>query len=383
MKSFETHFSRFLSAAPGRLHFAAHSHHPWPDVTFAAHQQAWLDAAAHADDKWELVFGQVLPRAQRGIARELELPEPGTLVFAPNTHELVVRLLSCLGERPRVVTTDSEFHSLERQLRRLEEEQLVDVERVPSAPFDTFPERLVAAVKRAPCDLVFFSHVFFNSGAVVPELEGVVGALPPDVLVVVDGYHGFCAVPTSWARLASRACYLAGGYKYAMGGEGACFLHVPPGLSLRPRNTGWFAAFGALEAPARGQVPFASGAAAMMGATFDPSGVYRLGAALDFREAAGCTTAVVRAHARDLQARLVARLPDGPVRAEHLVLPLEAPQRGQFLTFRTPRARELSASLKALGVVTDARDDRLRFGFGPYQTSADVDGLAARLADLK
>ena len=31
------HFSRFLGAAPGRLHVAAHSHHPWPDVTFEAH----------------------------------------------------------------------------------------------------------------------------------------------------------------------------------------------------------------------------------------------------------------------------------------------------------------------------------------------------------
>ena len=47
-------FSRFLG--DGRLHFAAHSHHPWPDVTFDAHQRAWLDAAELMDDKWERVL---------------------------------------------------------------------------------------------------------------------------------------------------------------------------------------------------------------------------------------------------------------------------------------------------------------------------------------
>ena len=49
MSSYAEHFSRFLGAVPGRLHAAAHSHHPWPDVTFDAQQQAWLDAARLAD----------------------------------------------------------------------------------------------------------------------------------------------------------------------------------------------------------------------------------------------------------------------------------------------------------------------------------------------
>ena len=156
-------FRKFLDADPERLHFAAHSHHFWPDVTFEAHQRAWHDAARLADEKWEMVFAEVLPEAQRHIAAELSLPHPESIVFAPNTHELVLRLLSCLGERPRVVTTDSEFHSFERQTRRLEEEGLLEVVRVPSEPFATFPERLSAASKGA--QLVFFSQVFFNSGA--------------------------------------------------------------------------------------------------------------------------------------------------------------------------------------------------------------------------
>ncbi|HEX5128573.1 MAG TPA: hypothetical protein VFV90_02445, partial [Usitatibacter sp.] len=58
------HFSRALLAQPGRLHFAAHSHHPWPDATLAAQERCWLDAAALLDRKWERVLGEVLPRAQ-------------------------------------------------------------------------------------------------------------------------------------------------------------------------------------------------------------------------------------------------------------------------------------------------------------------------------
>ena len=114
-------FARFLGADPGRLHFAAHSHHPWPDASFAAHGEAWLDAARLADLKWDKVFGEVIPAAQRHVARQLNLPDAGTVAFAPSTHELVVRLLSSLGEKPRVLTTDGEFHSFARQMRRLEE----------------------------------------------------------------------------------------------------------------------------------------------------------------------------------------------------------------------------------------------------------------------
>ena len=52
-------FSRFLGSKPDRLHVAAHSHHPWPDVSFEAQQRAWLDAAELIDQKWDRVLGEV------------------------------------------------------------------------------------------------------------------------------------------------------------------------------------------------------------------------------------------------------------------------------------------------------------------------------------
>ena len=132
MLDLKSHFSRFLSSDPLRLHFAAHSHHPWPDVSRAAHQRAWDDAARLIDGKWEHILGHVLPEAQRHIARQLNLKDPAGIVFAPNTHELLLRLLSCCpaGRPVRVLTSDSEFHSFTRQIARLEEDGLVQVQRV-------------------------------------------------------------------------------------------------------------------------------------------------------------------------------------------------------------------------------------------------------------
>ncbi len=379
----KAHFQRFFSAEPGRLHFAAHSHHPWPDVTLAAQERAWDDAARLADEKWDIVFGEIWPAAQHHIAKELSLPDPRSLVFGPNTHGFVLRILSLLPSRARIVTTDSEFHSFERQLRRLEEDGSVEVERVPSQPFATFEERFVAAVRGKRCDLVFFSQVFFNSGAAVRDVEGLVSALPDGPLVVVDGYHGFLARPTSLARVADRAFYVAGGYKYAMSGEGACFLHVPPSAPKRPANTGWFAAFGALENAGKG-VPYAEDGLRFAGATFDVSGLYRFDAVMRWREKLGLTTAHSLAHSHALQERLVDSLETTPtpLSARELVVPVEDSHRGHFLTFRRPDARELSAKLKSRRVVTDARDDRLRFGFGVYQDASDVDRLVAQLRAL-
>ena len=249
---------------------------------------------------------------------------------------------------------------------------------MPSEPFATFGERLSAASNGA--DLVFFSHVFFNSGAEVEHLDGLVDSLPSEAMVVIDGYHGFGAVPTSLHHVGARAFYLAGGYKYAMSGEGVCFLHVPPtAAQLRPRNTGWFAAFDALGEKVAGRVPYSSSAMRFMGATFDPSGLYRFNATMKWRQEVGLTTAKNREHAHALQRKFVDGLEGGPLTAEQLVVPLTNPARGQFLTFRTAEANALSATLKLHRVITDARDDRLRFGFGPYQDEADVAELHARI----
>ncbi|MGH3822291.1 MAG: aminotransferase class V-fold PLP-dependent enzyme [Pseudonocardiaceae bacterium] len=377
--SYKRHFARFLGHDHHRLHVAAHSHHPWPDVTFDAQQRAWLDAAALHDGKWELLLGEVLPEASRHVAGQLALPDPATVIFAPNTHELVLRLLSCLPVPTRILTTDSEFHSFTRQVRRLEEAGLAVVDRVAAEPFATFAERFGHAAARGGHDLVFFSQVHFNSGFVIPDLAAVVAAVPAEeTFVVVDGYHGFMALPTDLAPIADRAFYLAGGYKYAMAGEGSCFLHCPPGYGQRPVNTGWFAEF----AGSSEQVSYPRDGSRFLGATFDATGLYRFNAAQRLLAELGLTVPAIHAHVRGLQAGFLDRLDaldlPGLGRAS-LVPPPELPERGHFLTFRIPDAAAVATRLRACKVITDHRGDRLRFGFGIYHDASDVETLCQRL----
>lgn len=366
-------FSRFLGADPDRLHFAAHSHHPWPDVTLAAHQQAWEDAARWMDDKWDHVFGTLIPRARRRVAAILGLPDPGTIVFGTNTHEFVGRIASNLPRPFRVLTTDSEFHSFTRQLSRWEEAGEVIVTRVAAEPFATFPARLADAYSGQ--DLVYFSQVHFNSGYVVDDLAALVTAFGTEATIVVDGYHAFLAVPTDLSAVAERAFYVAGGYKYAMAGEGACFLHVPAGAPSRPVNTGWYAGFDALTSAPEGVV-YADGGQRFAGATADPSGIYRLDAVLGWLEEAGTTVADIRRHVGRMQDRLLERL--SPALAATLIPPA-GDQRGSFLTFVRPDAAELYRRLHADGVITDHRGNRWRIGVGLYHDEEDIDRLAAAL----
>lgn len=379
------HYSRFFEAAPRRLHFAAHSHHPWPDVTRDAQIQAWDDAARLADLKWDHIFGSVVPEAQRHIANALDLPGPGQIAFAPNTHDFVVRLLSCLpaSRKVRITTTDSEFLSFTRQIARLEEENAVEVTRVPVEPFATFTERFIEAVRDQGNDLVFFSQVFFNSGFVVRDLEAIVKEAPLQALVAIDGYHGFFAVETSLRAVADRAFYLAGGYKYAQSGEGVCFLAVPGGFDRRPRNTGWFAGFGSLAEGEVRRVGFSNDGFRMMGATFDPVGLYRFNAVARLYTSSGLSIAVVDAHVKALQRLFLERLArraGASLSASDLIAPAEGISLlGHFLTFRRADAGVIAERLAARDVIVDHRGDRLRFGFGAYHDEADVEALLAHL----
>jgi selenocysteine lyase/cysteine desulfurase len=382
--SWQRHFSRFLGAVPGRLHFAAHSHHLWPDVAFEAQKQAWLDAAELVDGKWDRVFGEVLPAAQRHVARTLGLSDPSTVIFAPNTHELLVRLLSCFESRPvRVVTTDAEFHSFRRQSRRWEEAGAVEMTRVEAEPYATFADRFLSVVARREHDLVFFSHVHFDSAYVFEPLEDVAAAAAPGVFVVVDGYHGFMALPTDLGPIEARVFYLSGGYKYAMSGEGVCFLHCPPGFGARPVDTGWFAGFEELEPGAREGVRYAADGRRFFGATFDPTGLYRFVAIQDLWEREGLTVAAIHEHVRARQADFLEILEDlalPELSAERLVPDASFAERGHFLTFRLPNAGDVYRALREENVITDRRGDRLRLGFGIYHEEEDVAELGRRLS---
>ncbi|MFN3558276.1 MAG: aminotransferase class V-fold PLP-dependent enzyme [Brevundimonas sp.] len=370
-------FSRALSLDPERLHFAAHSHHLWPDASFDGQVQAWVEANRFADRKWDLIFGEVIPEAQAHVAKELNLPSPDSVVFATNTHEFLLRIVSGVETKPvRILSSDGEFHSFRRQGERWEEAGEAVITRIPLHPFDTFETRFVEAARGGGFDLIVISQVFFRTGQMFGGIEALAElARPEGPWVVIDGYHGFMATPTDLSAVADRIFYVSGGYKYAMSGEGLGFLHAPDGFCPRPVITGWFAEFGNLTGPPEG-VQYRADAGRFWGATLEATPFYRFNGVRRMLDKAGLTTADVAAHARGLIQAFQTAIEAGQAgrldKAE-LLNPIddEGP-RARFLAMRHPDAQTWRKRLLDAGVVTDVRDDVIRFGFGLYQDEADV-----------
>jgi len=161
-----------------------------------------------------------------------------------------------------------------------------------------------------------------------------------------------------------------------MAGEGMAFMHCPPGFGPRPLVTGWFAEFGELKAPPGSVVGYTSDAMRFMGATFDPSGLYRFNAIQRMLSDEGLTTAAISAHVAVLQAQLLAALDGTAIGGADLLNPLDGRPHARFLAFRSPKAAEWNAALKASNCITDVRGDVLRLGLGLYHDRVDVAAFA-------
>lgn len=376
------HYSRFRVAE--RLLLTGHSHQAWPDVSFEAQQRAWLDAASLVDDKWARAAERAA-RVQDGFRRLLHDPD-GDIALGQNTHELVTRLLSALPlrSRPKLVTTDGEFHTIRRQLDRLAEEQLA-ITKVAARPVETLSERLAHAVDdRTACALV--SSVLYDTAEIVPGIELVARACDRHgATLLVDAYHHLNVVPFDITAMGLRSAFVTGGgYKYCQLGEGNAFLRVPPGCQLRPVLTGWFSEFGALDQSDRaGRVEYGGGAARFSGATYDPTSHYRGAAVFAFHVEQGLTAGRLREISRrqvDLLRRTFESLDVDPAAAHVEPMPVE--RRGGFLAIRCAQAADLCRALRDRGVLTDARGDLLRLGPAPYMSDLQLRNAVEALRDI-
>jgi selenocysteine lyase/cysteine desulfurase len=387
--SFKPLFTRSLGADPGRLHFAAHSHHLWPDASFEGQVQCWDDAARLADTKWDKVMGEVWPEAQAHVAAELGSGDPAAIVFASNTHDFLIRLQAACPRRDggplRVLMSDGEFHSARRQMARWAESGEISLDKVAAEPFEDFSDRFLEAAGSGNHDLILVSQVLFNSGQLfdsVRELSRL--ARPEGPWVVVDGYHAFMAVERPIDAETGRSIfYLGGGYKYAMAGEGMGFMQAPPGFGPRPPITGWYAEFGELTAPPGSSVGYTSDAMRFLGATFDPSALYRFNAFQRLLKVMGITTQRVAARTAQLQAQMVEALEGTVLGSAELLNPVDGESHARFLAFRHPRAQQWCAELLDRNVVTDVRGDVIRVGFGLYHDEEDVDAFARQAGNLR
>ncbi|SDJ54127.1 Selenocysteine lyase/Cysteine desulfurase [Microbulbifer yueqingensis] len=384
---YQKYFRRFLegaaqsagSGAGAPLHMACHSHHYWPDVTYEAVKQYWNDSATQADAKWGPLFEEKIPAWQAAVARVLNLPAPERIAIAPNTHELVYRLVSAFDpSRPlRILTTDGEFYSFARQLHRLEEDSNIEVTRIHKEPYATLAERFEQELHRGNYELAYASQVFFDSGVVFPDLAGIAARKPERTEFVIDGYHGYFALPTDLGPVADKVFYTAGSYKYQGAGEGLCFMSIPAGCKLRPRYTGWFADLEELENRAD-QVSFADNWLRFAGSTMDYSTLYKALAILELYEQEGVTVEGIHEYVQQSQQRFLASMDAAGhplLNRDNLIHHDLDNGHGHFFTFdctTAQKSEDLQAELHSRGVLCDRRQQLLRLGFAIYHAADET-----------
>ncbi len=358
-----------MQAHADEQHFCAHSHHYWPDISREAGLEAWDDSCRLLDHKWDRRYQVVYPELQRLVADTLKVSNSNRICFASNTHELVFRLMSCFhSSRVKVLTSDSEFYSFDRQADRMAEVNQIEIKKVNVFPNETFLQRFEQEIKSGEHNFIYLSHVFFNSGfrldlkklfSIVKNFSGT---------VVIDAYHSWCAIPFDWS-LAPANCFLtAGGYKYAAAGEGCCFLVMPENFNLNPVQTGWYPKFFSDEGKDK-KVSFPKDSFRFAGSTLDWTAFYRLRSVLNLFKEKKISIEDIHQHALIQQKYFLKQLKlTGELSKENLVVK-NLDQMGHFFCFDLQsEAKRIEVEKRLLDkkMITDGRGSILRFGLGLY-----------------
>lgn len=376
------HYSHF--DVSNRLLFSGHSHQAWPDVALEGLKDSFLTAAREVDTKWDTAFERT--EVLRNYLRNFYDDPDGYYCLAENTHLLLVSWLSGynLREKPKVITTDREFHSMYRQLHRLTEEglQVTMVDGESENIADDIARRIDSQTAA-----IMLSRVYFESGIInqhIPEVAEI--ARTNSIPLLIDDYHGTNVSPISLRDQNLEDVFvLIGGYKYLQWGEGNCFLRFPKNCSLRPAITGWFASFSTLDEPRDERpVQYDEGNQRFATGTHDPASQFRAARVVEFFREQGLTPEVLQEQYRWQVGLLRTLFEDqnfdsSVIRLRH-TKPLE--QNGGFLALQSPQAREIRAALLEKGVFTDARGDILRMGPAPYTTTAQIEQAIQALTQV-
>ncbi|MBN2731077.1 MAG: aminotransferase class V-fold PLP-dependent enzyme [Balneolaceae bacterium] len=380
-KKLQPHYSNFDVA--NRFLFSGHSHQAWPDVARDGLVEAYDTAADKIDIKW--VKAAEKTEVLRNYLRNYYSDPDGLYCQSENTHHLLVSWLSCfdLQNKPKVITTDGEFHSMFRQLKRLTEEGLQMA--MVSAESDDIVTEIEREIDDQTC-AIMLSRVYFQSGLVNQYLSEIAKvARTHNIPLLIDDYHGTNVVPLSIQEAGLEDCFiLIGGYKYLQWGEGNCFLRFPKDCTLRPVVTGWFASFSTLDEPrTSNKVKFDDGNQRFATGTYDPSSQFRAAKVVEFFEEKNLTPDVLRTQYLT-QVALLRKLfleqnfdPE-IIKCYHQK---QLEQNGGFLALQSPHARKIRARLLEKNIFTDARDDILRLGPAPYITTKQIEQAIAALTE--
>src|SRR3954466_200532 len=221
-------FSRGL--ARKELYVGNHSLGRPPDRA-AEDLRAAIDAwYSEVEGAWKLWL-QGRERFRSLVSQVVQAPRADCIVPKSSAGQGLRAVLNALPGKPRVLTTDAEFDSIDFILRAYREKGRIELK---ALPFDSF--------RFEPCELVVLSTVAFRTGRIFsPVIETIEAAHRAKALVLLDVYHHAGALPLDLAALDADFA-VGGSYKYLRGGPGACWLYVHPRHhGLRTLDTGWVA----------------------------------------------------------------------------------------------------------------------------------------------
>jgi kynureninase len=271
-------------------------------------------------------------------------------------------VLNALPGKPRVVTSDGEFDSIDFVLRVYREKGRIDLRMEPWQELSP-----------AGATLVVLSSVMFRTGEIVQGLQKVVRAAhEAGAMVLLDVYHHAGVLPLDLAALDADFA-IGGSYKYTRGGPGACWLYVRPGHAetLRTLDTGWFAKKDPFGYQRPEPPEYGRGGDAWLESTPPVLAPVQALAGLEFTLEMGVER--LRAHNLEQKKLLSDLMFKQGVEARGV-----GEDHGAFLSVRHPDAAKIVAKLEKLRVRTDARGDVLRLCPDLLNSEAEL----ARAAEL-
>jgi len=350
-------FSRALKR--DEIYLANHSLGRPPDRVAADVQRAidaWyreLDGAWHlwlaTRDQWRAL-----------TAKLVGAPRADCIVPKTSAGQGLRAVLNSFTTRPRVLTTDAEFDSLDLILRVYREKGRIDLK---VQPFESF--------RLEPCDLVVISTVAFRTGALLPDISGCIQkARALGACVVLDVYHHAGVLPLDLAALDADFA-VGGSYKYLRGGPGACWLYVHPRHhARRTLDTGWFAKKDVFAYQRPDPPQYAEGGDGWLESTPPVLSPFQALAGLEITLELGIER--LRAHNLEQKKHLAALLPDAVGAGD---------DHGAFVTLLHPDATRLAEELAAAKVKVDARGEYLRLCPDILNSRAELERAAAIARD--
>lgn len=328
-------FSRVM--AREGIYLANHSLGRPPDRA-AEDVRAALDAwYRDMDGAWE-AWLEARDRHRRLTAQLAGAPSPDCVVPKTSAGQGLRAVLNSFPGKPRILTSDAEFDSLDFILRVYRQQGRIELKMLP---FDAF--------RFEPCDLVVLSTVAFRNGKVFPSVADLIRqAHASQALVLLDVYHHAGVIPLDLAALDADFA-VGGSYKYLRGGPGACWLYVHPRHHKRVTlDTGWFAKKDVFAYERPDPPQFGPGGDAWLESTPPVLSPVQALAGLEFTLEVGVER--IRAYNLRQKAFLSSLLPVESAGADH----------GAFVTIRRPDAVAICKRIEERGIKADARGEHLR-----------------------